>query len=170
MGYGSISGRARTSATSPEAHAQCDRCGFRYNHSDLRWQFDWAGASLINLGLMVCDNCYDEPQQQMRAIVVPPDPIPIDNPRPVYFVPAETDTRYTSGGNTTDPVTGIPVPGGDVRITQSSRTRVVQQTGEPPGGLNQQPGTDPTVPDAAGGNDPGLPYGNDEVPDTGPLT
>lgn len=166
MAYASQAGRARTSARSPQAHAICDRCGFRYNHVDLRWQFDWAGASLINKRLLVCNPCNDTPQQQLRAIVVPADPMPIMNPRVQNFVTAETSTRYTSGQNTVDPVTGIPIIGGNVRVTQTDEDRVLQQTGEPPGGLNQEPGTDPNAP---GNNDPGLPYNYDEVPKTGPL-
>lgn len=97
MGYASLSGRAKTSPSNPRAHAICDRCGFRYNHYTLRWQMDWAGASLINKRLLVCDRCYDEPQQQLRAIIIPADPVPIINPRPEAFVDAETDYRVTSG-------------------------------------------------------------------------
>ena len=167
MAYASKQGRARVSASSPQAAAVCDRCGFVYQHSSLHWQFDWAGASLINKRLLVCNPCYDTPQQQLRAIVVPADPMPIINPRVQNFVTAETSTRYTSGQNTVDPVTGIPVIGGNVRITQDDKNRVTQQTGEAPGGLNQEPGTDPNAP---GNNDPGLPYNNTEVPKTGPNT
>lgn len=166
MGYASQAGRARTSTTNPQAHAICDRCGFRYNHVDLKWQFDWAGASLINKRLLVCGSCYDTPQQQLRAIVVPADPVPIMNARTQDFVTAETNTRATSGENTVDPTTGIPVIRGATRITQSYNNRVTQMTGEPPGGLNQRPGTDPNAP---GDDDPGLPYNFDEVPRTGPL-
>lgn len=169
MAYASQSGRARTSATNPQAHAICDRCGFRYNHVNLRWQYDWRGASLMNIKLLVCDTCYDEPQQQLRAIVIPADPIPIMNPRIQDFVTAETNTRATSGQNTVDPTTNIPVVNGDTRVTQDDKVRVTQQTGEPPGGLNEEPGTSPTVPASLGGNDPGLPYNDDEVPKTGPL-
>ena len=97
MGYASQAGRARTSATNPQAYAICDRCGFVYNHVNLRWQFDWRGASLQNLRLLVCDTCYDVPQEQLRAIVVPADPMPIVNARVQDFVTAETNTRYTSG-------------------------------------------------------------------------
>jgi hypothetical protein len=81
-------------------------------------------------------------------------------------VNASTDRRQVSGYNTVDSNTGIPVPNGDTRITENDDTRVTQQTGEPPGGLNEQPGTDPNAP---GNDDPGLPYGFDEVPNTGPL-
>jgi len=167
MAYASRSGRARTSASAPRAHAICDRCGFRYNHVDLKWQFDWAGASLVNKRMLVCNTCYDEPQQQLRAIVIPADPVPIQNPRIEYFVNAETNNRITSGQNTIDPTTGIPVVNGNNRITQDGNSRVTQQTGEPPGGLNTQPGTDPNAP---GNSNPGLPYDNTTVPKTGSLT
>jgi len=167
MAYASKSGRARTSPSNPEAFGVCDRCAIWYNHVDLRWQYDWRGASLLNLGLLVCSSCYDEPQDQLRAIILPADPVPIQNPRIEYLEVYESNTRVTSGQGTIDFWTGIPVPGGDVRITQISDNRVTQTTGEPPGGTNQEPGTDPNAP---GNDDPGLPYGFDQVPKTGPLT
>lgn len=120
----------------------------------------------MNLRILVCDTCYDVPQSQLRAIVVPADPVPINQPRLQDFATAETNTRATSGQNTVDPTTNIPVINGDTRITEDDKVRVTQQTGEPPGGLNQEPGTDPNAP---GDNDPGLPYNYDEVPKTGPL-
>jgi hypothetical protein len=112
----------------------------------------------------------DTPQNQLRAIVVPADPTPIQNPRVQDFVAASSMDRVTSGQNTVNAKIGIPVPGGDTRITQADKTRVVQQTGEPPNGLNEQPGTSITVPNSIGGNDPGLPYDNTAIPETGPLT
>ena len=70
----------------------------------------------------------------------------------------------TSGQDSVNTNTGIPVPGGDTRITQNSNTRVTQQTGEPPGGLNELPGTDPNV------NGPvNVPPDNTSTPETGPL-
>lgn len=99
--------------------------------------------------------------------MVPADPVPIVNPRIQDFAAAESNTRVTSGQNTVDPTTGLPVPGGNTRITENDDVRVTQQTGEPSGGLNTEPGTDPNAP---GNNDPGLPYGNTDVPKTGPLT
>lgn len=133
MGYASKAGRAKTSATNPQAHAICDRCGFRYNHVNLRWQFDWRGTSLQNIKMLVCDPCYDEPQQQLRAIVVPADPVPIQNPRLQDFVTAETDYLTTSVPPTIDPTTGIPVPGGDHVITQNGQNIVMQPVGVPTG-------------------------------------
>lgn len=238
MGYASQAGRARTSARNPQAHAICDRCGFRYNHVDLRWQFDWRGTSLQNIRLLVCNSCYDEPQNQLRAIVLPADPMPIVNPRVQDFVTAETNNRAVSGtvlipgaanGNgsiatitllvpstfpaitlgtlvviqgmqpagfngsfvvlsctTGNPYTitvaskvlGPMVVAGTVSInidattglllpeSQSISNRVTQTTGEPPFGLNQEPGTDPNAP---GNSNPGLPYNFNEIPKTGPL-
>lgn len=206
MGYASKAGRARISARNPRALAICDRCGLTYNHVNLQWQYDWRGASLQNLRILVCDSCLDTPQQQLRSIVVPADPVPIMNPRTQDWAVAETNTRATSGQNAVDSKTGIPVINGDTRITNPTNpdilpsfylgledgtgdlvqengalltsetlvipddltvyTRVTQQTGEPPYGKNQEPGTDPNAP---GNDDPGLPYNMDLVPKTGPL-
>lgn len=165
MSYASRLGRARISAKNPQAAAVCDRCGGVYNHVDLSWQFDWAGAGLINKRLLVCGHCSDTPQQQLRSIVLPADPTPIMNPRPQDYVTASTDYRTTQG-NTVNFKTGIPVPGGETRVTETNQPRVTQQTGFANGSLNERPGTDPNAP---GDNDPGLPYGNDTVPETGPI-
>lgn len=159
-------GRARVSSRSPDAFAICDNCGFLYNHSDLRWQLEWMGNKLANTQQLVCRRCNDVPQSQLRAIALPADPLPIRNPRTNNWEQAETNYRVTSGQDAVDPKTGIPIPGGMMRITENDDYRVTQQTGEPPGGLNTQPGTDPNAP---GDNEPGLPYNNSEVPKTGPL-
>jgi hypothetical protein len=150
MGYASRSGRARTDAKNPRAFAVCDRCALWYNHVDLKWQYDWAGASLINKRILVCETCYDEPQNQLRAIIVPADPMPIINPRVEPYAWDETDRRQVSGYDTTAPFVGIPVQRGDTRVTTidgnlPDGTRVTQQTGEAPGGTNQKPGTDPNA-------------------------
>jgi hypothetical protein len=78
-------GRAQISRSKPRAQAVCDRCGMRYSHHQLRWQFDWVGARLQNLRILVCAGCYDKPQENIRTIILPPDPMPIHNPRPEWF-------------------------------------------------------------------------------------
>jgi hypothetical protein len=85
MAYASRSGRANTSLLKPRAFAVCDRCNRWWNHYKLRWQYDWRGTTLANIRLLVCPECYDKPQQQLRAIVLPPDPVPIKQPRPEPF-------------------------------------------------------------------------------------
>lgn len=74
---------ATINSQSPQALATCDRCGFVHNHKELDWQYDWAGPRLQNQGLLVCDSCMDVPQQNgRRTFIIPPDPVPIKNPRP----------------------------------------------------------------------------------------
>jgi len=182
--------RVQVNPEAPRAQATCDRCGFWVQHHNLRWQYDYRGYGLANLRILVCDICYDEPQPQLKPVVITLDPPPIKNARLETFFIDETDERTTQG-NTVDPVTGIPIPGGDTRVTTDmvpgdfsgnfspdfnltnpggvSATRVTQQTGEAPGGVNQTPGIDPAG-NVPGSSDPGLPPGNDEPPETGPLT
>lgn len=167
MGYGSISGRALTNASKPKAHAICDRCGFRYNHSDLHFQYDYRGRTLQNTRILVCDSCMDTPQPQLKPRIVPPDPIPVRNARTEFFELYETNTRVTQGMQV-DFFTGLPISnGGDTRITQNQDTRVTQQTGQAPGGRNLFPGVRFMVP-GDGTND--IPYGTPGVPNSGLIT
>jgi hypothetical protein len=166
MGYASKLGRAQIDSSSPSAAAVCDRCGFVYNHKNLRWQWDYRGRSLANTRILVCETCLDTPQPQLKPRILPPDPVSISNARPERYREYETNTRVTQG-DSVDFWTGLPISGGDTRTTENGDTRVTQQTGEPPGGLNEEPGTNINVP---GDNDPGLPYDNTSVPKTGPLS
>ena len=79
-------GRMRVNARAPTASAICDRCGRLFNHKDLVWQYDWRSERLTNLRILVCTSgCWDEPQEQLRARILPPDPTPIANARPEPF-------------------------------------------------------------------------------------
>lgn len=133
MAYASQSGRARTSSSSPQAHAICDRCGFRYNHADLQWQYDWRGAALQNIRILVCNSCVDTPQEQLRAIVVPADPTPIMQARVQDFRQAETDYQTVTAPPIIDPTTGIPIPVNVTLTTQDGENLLTQQTGAPTG-------------------------------------
>lgn len=107
-------GRAFVNPTSPRAFGICDRCGFLYNHHRLRWQFDFQGPVLQNLRFLVCDTCYDRPQEQNKPVIIPADPVPIANARPMDYTTAETDWRVTQNSN--------------IRITQDDLPRVVQSS------------------------------------------
>lgn len=131
MAYASIAGRARTSASNPQAHAICDRCGFRYNHVNLQWQYDWRGASLQNVRILVCDTCLDTPQEQLRAIVVPADPLPIVQARTQDFAQAETNFNTVAAPTVYDPVTGIPIPSTTTFVTQNGQNMTTQPIGIP---------------------------------------
>jgi hypothetical protein len=133
MGYASQSGRARTSLKRPQAHAICDRCGFRYNHADLRWQNEWRGATLQNIRVLVCTHCLDVPQENVRAIVLPADPTPIINARVQDFDLAENDYRSLSRPTVLHPIVGIPIPDNTLRVTEDCQNRTVRPFGIPSG-------------------------------------
>jgi len=133
MAYASLSGRARTSSKNPQAFGICDRCGFTYNHFKLRWQYDYAGAGLINKRILVCDPCYDTPQNQLRAIIVPADPIPINNPRVQDYAYYETDDITAAYPTVYDPITGIPIPSTTGLETQGGQDITSEVIGTPNG-------------------------------------
>ena len=85
MGAWHPSGRATVSARSPSALAICDACGFTYNLKDLRPRVQWAGAKLQTFNMLVCRTCWDVPQEQLRTIIIPADPLPVYNPRPERY-------------------------------------------------------------------------------------
>ena len=126
-------GRASVSSSNPRAFGICDRCGFLYNHIRLQWQYDYAGAGLINKRILVCNDCNDTPQAQLRAIVLPADPVPIQNPRVQDYAAAETDNVTTSAATVYDSVTGIPIPSTTNIVTQNGQNMTTQPIGEPTG-------------------------------------
>lgn len=86
----------------PRAKAVCDRCGFLYNHDRLQWQFQWQGPKLQNLKILVCKSCLDTPNEQLRTIIIPPDPPSIQNSRP---------ENYTADNNPISPLGFDPILG-----------------------------------------------------------
>lgn len=129
MSYASRSGRAHTSANRPEAFGVCDRCGIWFQRNTLAFQFDWRGVTLQNLRILVCDRCLDTPQEQLRAIVLPADPVPIVQPRPELYAVDETDFRVTAAAPIIDPTTGIPIPQGTPLVTTTGDNRTTQSLG-----------------------------------------
>lgn len=92
--------RAETDPSAPEAWATDDRSGFVGNHRDLRWQYEWAGLKLVNKRILVFEDELDQPQRQLGTIILPPDPLPIDNARPENYAIDEepVSVRYTMDG------------------------------------------------------------------------
>lgn len=76
----------RVDVNNPRAKAVCDRCGQLWQLQDLLWQFEWTGPKLQNLRRLVCPPCLDKPQPQRKLIILPPDPVPVLNPRPELYV------------------------------------------------------------------------------------
>lgn len=78
---------------------------------------------LQNIRLLVCSHCYDTPNQQLRTIILPPDPLPVFNPRPEQYstiVPsfmatesstfAGTDLTTEDGVNLIHEIQDTPTP------------------------------------------------------------
>lgn len=78
-------GRGVVSSRNPRALAVCDRCYCTFNLDTLTWQYQWAGTKLQNMRLLVCCECLDNPQPQLKTIIIPPDPLPVLNPRPEQY-------------------------------------------------------------------------------------
>jgi hypothetical protein len=106
-------GRAEVDPDYPRAWAICDRCGFNTNLYRLSWQYQWAGFKLVNLRILVCDQCHDTPAEFLRTVVLPPDPAPIYNVRPEPYSIDETDFRVTEES--------------DQRVTEGEEPRVLDE-------------------------------------------
>lgn len=86
MSYRPHPKHARTDPNNPLAWATDDRSGFLFNHEDLVPEFEWGGTNLIDKHVLVGPPYVDIPQEQLRAIVLPPDPDPIINARPEQYI------------------------------------------------------------------------------------
>lgn len=93
---------AKVNPQNPENWAQCDRCGFWRNGSDLVFQVQWAGMSMYSDSALVCaDRCFDTPNEQLRTIVLPPDPPPVVDARVPNFSYEEFTTIQLQFSKTT---------------------------------------------------------------------
>lgn len=102
--------RANINPLAPRAIGACDRCGINYSLSELVWQYDYRGNDLVNIKLRVCTRtCVDKPYQGARPLKLPPDPLPVKDPRPlqqagqegtVSIIPGNGGpiTRWDQGG------------------------------------------------------------------------
>ena len=81
MGSFAPKGHAKLDPQHPAAFAICEMCGFLYNHRDLRFEVQWMGNEIRRTGHLVCPRCWDMPNPNIRAHTLPPDPVPISNPR-----------------------------------------------------------------------------------------
>jgi hypothetical protein len=89
MGTFAPRGRAKLDPQRPAAFAICDRCGFLYNHRDLKWDVQMAGTMTRRTGWLVCPTCWDMPNPTLQAKKLPPDPVPILNARSESKVPED---------------------------------------------------------------------------------
>lgn len=111
MGYYNKYGRAEVNSDHPRAFAVCDRCGIWSNLYKLRWQMQWNATQLYNQRILVCDSCYDTPQEQLRAVILPPDPPPLTNIRPEFFRADEVDFMQTQDKQNILTQDAVPIVG-----------------------------------------------------------
>lgn len=81
--------KARVDRKNPSAWGTCDRCNDLRLLRDLTFQREWRGNQLLNIWLRVCKKCLDIPQQQLRPLILPPDPVPVYQPRPFNYAAAD---------------------------------------------------------------------------------
>lgn len=91
--------RARVDERHPEAFGICDRCGFCWNHSSLRFQYEYRGNSLQNTYHLVCPDCYDVPFELNRPKYLPPDPVPVANARPPQWAAQSESSGPNASGD-----------------------------------------------------------------------
>lgn len=73
--------------SSPLARGICDKTGFVFRNIDLVKQMEWRGNSIEWTGFMVGKPYADVPNEQLRTILFPADPVPVTLPRPYRPTP-----------------------------------------------------------------------------------
>jgi hypothetical protein len=100
-----VSNRPHPKYASSDVHAgpwaTCDDCGFIWNLPRFQNQREWGGFSLINKFTLVCPKCLDVPNEQLRTLILPPDPDPVIFARPEQYSVDEGLMPLTTepGGN-----------------------------------------------------------------------
>lgn len=107
--------RADTDPNNPRGWATDDRSGFVTNLDKMCFERQWAGQELIRTGFIVHPDFLDVPQQQLRTLILPPDPAPLFNARPEPYTIDETDWRVTQDEEIRE------TQDGDLRVTQPSQ-------------------------------------------------
>lgn len=82
----------------PEAVGICDYTGIVFNRKDLIRQMEWRGEGLVWTGFYVGRPFQDQPNEQLRTPILPPDPVPVIEPRPPFrsFTTWNTDQNVFS--------------------------------------------------------------------------
>lgn len=65
----------------PEALGICDKTGFVFLRKDLVMQMEWRGNAIVPTGFLVGRPYVDQPNEQLRPPLLPPDPVPVMMPR-----------------------------------------------------------------------------------------
>ena len=87
----------------PEALGICDYTKFVHMHKDLVKQMEWRGNALVWTGFYVGKSYADVPNAQLKTPILPPDPVPVRNPR------LQQPTVITWSGNYNNSWSTLPV-------------------------------------------------------------
>lgn len=92
--------RAQVDPQNPQGWGTSDQNGMVGNLAKMRFQHQWAGATIINTRVLVHEDELDIPQRQLGTLVIAPDPPPLVNARPEPYDIDEqpVSTRYTMDG------------------------------------------------------------------------
>lgn len=102
----------------PQALARCDGCGFPQNHVNLHKRMQYRGGSVpVWDGFLVCDTCNDVPNPYFARVILSPDPVPIDNPRPFDQTNSGFGYLVTENGEYLNTLTDEDTWGGEFIIT-----------------------------------------------------
>jgi hypothetical protein len=115
-------------AQSPEGAGQCDRCGEWWQLRRLTMQHEWSGTHIYSLGILVCPHCLDVPNEQLRSIILPPDPLPLLNARVPNFHYEEQTVLIAQFGGTGQQ----PKPVSQPPWAAGPQLLLCEQTGEVP--------------------------------------
>lgn len=75
----------RINPENPTALGICDYTGFIFNRDDLVRQMEWRGNALVWTGYYVGRPYADIPNPQLKPPILPPDPVPVKDPRPPHY-------------------------------------------------------------------------------------
>jgi len=99
-------GKFHVDVNAPEPYGICDRCSAMHALSALSKQQEWRGRNLVTRnGLLICERCLDVPNEQNRTIKLPPDPVPVRDPRPIPPYASASDEWDEDGGTYDDDIT-----------------------------------------------------------------
>lgn len=88
MTWRHLYGKSNPNPVNPETTGVCNRCGFLFELSKLKYQLRRAGTSIIKTNLRVCSKCRDDIENFTAPVVLPPDPLPVTdaNPQGAYDI------------------------------------------------------------------------------------
>lgn len=95
---------------SPEALGICDYTGFVHLRKDLIRQMEWRGNRLVWTGYYVGRDYLDIPNPQLKPPILPPDPVPVLDPRPPQYSAitwSQTDIVWKFDGDVWDEAGGF---------------------------------------------------------------